>query len=1127
MKYIFHEPAAYCRWRKCLLIMRLTIILLIAFVLHAGARGTAQTVTLSVTNMPLEKVCKEIEHQTGYYFVYAKDLTSESHLVSVKVVSASIGETLRQLFYGLPFSWQVINRVVVVNTVKANPRMVERLSSSQGEKMMKVEGIVQNEDGQPITEASVTIRATGKGTLTNENGRFFFPSLEAGSVLVISHIGYSDQIVLVKDNFLTVNLPVAVKGLNATVVKGYYKTSNKLNTGSVATVSGEDIARQPVTDPLLALEGRVPGLYISQTSGAPGAYSTIQLRGQNSIYTSAKPITANDPLFIVDGVPFSSQTLTDPYYGGGLLGRPFFVGGQRQGMSPFNYLNPADIERIDILKDGDATAIYGSRGANGVIIITTKKGKVGQTKININVSTGASKVTRKLDLLNTHQYLNMRYEALKNDNFYQYLVPEYAMYFPDIMIWDSTRYTDWQKVLISQPNNFTNAQASISGGNTSTQFAIGAGYTRQGVVFPGRYADQKGSIHFSLSNTSPNNRLVTQLSAFYSYDNSNLPGVDPTQNITLAPDAPALFDANGNLNWQVFNGGATFDNPLSYTAAYARAISHFLSGNLQLNYQIFSRLHLSSNFGFSRGQLNQTNISPSNSFPPPNDFPSLRSSVFGSTEIDTWIIEPQASYLARIGKGQLDLLVGGTFQENTAKSNTVIATGFSSDALITNPLAASSSKVAGNNFTLYRYNAFYGKINYNWKETYLLNITARRDGSSRFGPGKQFGNFGAVGIGWVFSKERFIQDILPRLDFGKIRISYGSTGNDQIIDYQYMSTYTPNGLSYQGVTGLYPTRMPNPYFAWERVNKMEAGLDIGILANKVLISVDYYRNRTKDQLVGFPLPYFTGFTNVQGNLPALIQNAGVECGINTTAIKKRDLTWNIAVNFSLPRNKLVAYPGIEKTSYATTYAVGHSIFSRFVYHYIGVDPQTGLYRVLSKSSNGIPKFPEDLIVSKPITQSYHGGIQNTIIYKGFQLDFLIQFVKQLGYSYITSFDRPGIMNQNVPVLIMNNHWQKAGDAAVVQRFTQGSYYPADQANGLFTSSDGVIVDQSFARLKNVNISYHLPGKWKDKASLQEASLFVQCQNLLTITKFAGMDPETGGLNLPPMRTIVLGFNVTF
>jgi len=1103
--------------------MKLTLILLIAFVLHAGARGTAQTVTLSVKDMPLEKVCKEIERQTGYYFVYAKELGQSAYIVNVNFHHVNLYEALHEIFAKSSFTYQIIDKVVVVNTL--NKSTTEYASSS--ERMIKVEGVVLSDQGQPLSGSSITIKATGRGTFTNEKGEFLLPSIPFNSELIISHVGYHTQIVLPKEGkYLEVRMGPAINVLDATVVKGYYITSNRLNTGNVTTVKGDDIVKQPITDPILALEGRVPGLSISQTSGVPGAYSKIQLRGQNT-FSSGKPVTANDPLYIVDGIPFSSQSLTSEFIGGGIFQAPTTNNGPGQGMSPFNNLNPADIESVEILKDADATAIYGSRGANGVILITTKKGRPGQSRVDINVYTGASRITRELNLLSTKQYLEMRREAISNDGLTEYLVPEFASAFPDILIWDTTRYTDWQKVLINNNTaRFTNAQINLSGGNTNTQFIISGGYSRQGTLFPGNYTDRKASLHAVITQASFNQRFHTQLSINYGNDNSNLPNQDLTQYIILPPDAPALYDANGNLNWMTYQSTATWNNPLAYTAARSKALAEYMAGNLVLSYNIVNGLEFKCNIGYSQQRMNQTILTPSDYYKPPlNHDPNARSSAFSTSNNQSWIIEPQVNYNRMVAKGLLELSAGSTFQENSRTSRAESGRGFSNNALISNIMAAAVKAIEGNNYSLYHYSAIFGRIGYNWSGKYIINLTGRRDGSSRFGPNKKFGNFGAVGAGWIFSKEKLIQSNISFLSFGKLRASYGVTGNDQIGDYQFLSTYSPNQYSYQNIAGLNPTILSNPYFEWERVRKLEGGLELGLLKDALFVTVSYYRNRTDNQLVGYPLPAITGFSSVQANFPALIQNTGWELTLHTKIFNTKNFTWNSYFNLSIPQNKLVKYPGIQNTPYKYLYAVGQPLSSRYLFRYIGVGPQTGIYQFLSKSVDGNPSIPDDFYISKSLSQSYFGGVQNIFSYKGFQLDILIQFIRQVGLNYLQTFPMPGT-DQNQPTEILNR-WQKPGDASSIQQFSMGVNFQVSQAYSNLIASDKIISDASYVRFKNVSLSYQLTPAWLKRAHFENARIYIQCQNLFTITKYKGLDPETQGLNLPPLRTITGGFQFIF
>jgi len=1085
------------------------------------ARSSGQTVTLAVKNMPLEKVCKEIEKQTGYYFVYAKDMNKNENLISIKVDHVSIDEALKDIFKGLPYTFQIIDKVVVINTVRRISQEPITLTKNS-ESVTSVEGVVLAESGQPLGGASITIVSTGKGVLADAKGEFSLKAVPVNTDILVSYIGYSPKRVPVKgDKFIQVRLAVATNDLDAMVIKGYYNTTNRLNTGNVTTVKGEDIQKQPVTDPILALEGRVPGLYISQTSGMPGAYAAIQLRGQNFLPTDGSPLNLNDPLYIVDGVPFNSSSLTSGGIGGGALGAP--GNGAGQGMSPFNSLNTGDVESIQILKDADATAIYGSRGANGVIIITTRKGKIGNTKFDLNVYTGAGKVTRKMKLLNLNQYLQMRHEAIGNDGLgVYYNDPNFKDGFSDLLIWDTTRYTDWQQLIINHSSPFTNAQASLSGGTSNYQFLIGGGYSTQGVLFPGNYTDRKASMHVNVRNSSQDQRLQESLSIDYVNNINNLPSVDLTSTIVLPPDAPPLYNENGSLNWEKYNGTATWDNPFANTLKKAKAVTDNLIANLVLNYTILKGLQLKSSFGYSHSQMNQSIQQPSVSFSPPNDNnPGRRVNSIATTDRKTWIIEPQVNYSAKISKASLDVLLGATFQQNTQNGIAEKASGFAADVLIPNPKAASNFRLINNDISLYRYNSFYARAGYNWLDKYLFNITARRDGSSRFGPGRQFGNFWAIGTGWIFSAEPFIKKAINALSFGKLRISYGTTGNDAIADYQYLSTYNPYGNSYQGLSGLTPTRITNPYFQWEVVKKLEGGLELGFKQDRIILSVSYYRNRTGNQLVSYSLPYIAGFTSVQYNLPANIQNEGQEFTLSTINVQKKNIYWKTSFNISFPHNKLISFPGIASSTYANSYIVGKSIFSKFVYHYTGVDPQTGLYSFYNKSGDGNLTF-NDEILSKPITQQYFGGVQSSLSYKEFQLDILVQFVKQLGYNYQAYLPMPGDLS-NMPSHVLAR-WKKPGDKASVQKYSQFSG-STSRVYSYYRLSDGVITDASFIRIKNISLSYQLPNQWKNHMHLQNVRIYLLCQNLFTITKYYGLDPETGGLNLPPVRMMTAGLQI--
>jgi TonB-linked SusC/RagA family outer membrane protein len=1115
--------------RQILLIMKLTILILITVILHVSATTMAQKVTLNKKNAQLVDIFNDINLQTGFDFAFTTTTLKDAKPVTINVRNEELNDVLIQIFQGQNLDFSLDNKIVVIKPKEEN--LLTKIKTALNIPIT-ISGKVLDETGQPMSGVTVKEKGTNNVVITDAKGIFYISVPDNNTILAFSYIGFESRELSAKEipTGASITLKASVNNLNEVVInKGYYNEKQRFSVGDVTRVSGEDIAKQPVTDPLLALQGRVPGLYIQQSSGIPGAYSTILLRGQNSI-PNGKPVTVNDPFFIVDGVPYSSASLTSPDIGGGAVGNPAYPGGQLGGqqtgrglgLSPFNSLNPSDIESIEVLKDADATAIYGSRGSNGVILITTKRGKAGETKVDLDVSSGVSAVANQVPLLNTQQYLQMRHEAFKNDG----AVPGSRDY--DVNgTWDTTRYTNWQKVLTGNLAKYTNAQASVSGGNANTQFRVDGGYSKQGTVFPGDYGDQKASLHFNINNTSNNQKFKMQLTGSYVYDDSNLPQTDFTQYITLPPDAPAIYNADGSLNWALKGGGRTWINPLAGTHVQAKSGTDNLVSNMVLSYQLTSDLQIKSSFGYTHAQMNQLQLSPSSAAAPPaNTDPYSRSNYSATTDFKSWIIEPQITYHKEAGKLVIDALLGTTFQENSQNSSSRIASGFSSDALITDPAAASTTSLVGYSASQYKYNAFFGRISARWKDRYLLNITARRDGSSRFGPDKQFGNFGAIGAGWVFTEDPFIKSILPSwIDFGKLRGSYGITGNDQIGNYQFLSTYSIYSPSYQGNPGLFPTLLSNPNFGWERDKKLEGGIDLGFLKDQINLSVNYYRNRTDNQLVGYPLPLITGFGSVQANLPAVIQNTGWEFSLNTVNIKTNNFTWSSALNLSVPQNKLLAFPGIENSGYATTYSVGKSLSTQYLFHYTGVDPQTGVYTFASKDGSGVPAFGTDQVFTKPVTQTFFGGFQNSFRYKGWEMDILLQFTKQTGYNYLNTLGfLPVGFAQNVPVAVLNR-WQNPGDRANTQKFTQ-TYADAFSAYQNLVQSDAIISDASFIRLKSLSLSYQLPADWMKKLGVRSAALFIRGENLLTITKYQLLDPETQRLGLPPLRVITAGIHVS-
>ena len=616
-------------------------------------------------------------------------------------------------------------------------------------------------------------------------------------------------------------------------------------------------------------------------------------------------------------------------------------------------------------------------------------------------------------------------------------------------------------------------------------------------------------------------------SGTYLSDRNKLPATDPTASaLTLAPNAPPLYDAAGKLNWP---GG--FSNPMRFLLRNFHISTDNLVGNAVLSYEFIKGLRLKSSVGYTKIQMNEKQLYPKASFNPASGITS-GNSYFGSSSAITWIAEPQLEYEKNLGGGKLTVLAGMTFQEDKKQANLLNATGFLDDALIDNLSNATTiTKVSvssdDNYYRQYKYTAFFSRIHYNWKSKYIINLTGRRDGSSRFGPASQFANFGAIGAGWIFSNENWLSK-WPVLSFGKLRASYGTTGNDQIPDYGYMSTYTSTTYPYNGGVGLYPTRLFNADYQWEVNKKLEAALELGLWKDRLFLSVTWYRNRSSNQLVGFALPGITGFSSIQANSPATVENRGFEWEVSGSPLKSGNFDWSASLNLTVPRNKLVRYPDLENSSNRFFYSLGKPLSSVLAYQYTGVDPKTGLYTFNDIDGNGTLSLATDGRFTKALSQDYYGGLQNSFRYKDVQLEFLFQYVKQWGRNYLFNNPYAPGMTGNQPVYVLQR-WRADGDISGIQKFTQdfGSSAYTAYINAI-SNSDLTISDASYIRLKNVSLSYQAPETWREKLRIQGLKLFLLGQNLWTYTKYLGMDPETQNMSsLPPLKLYSAGIQMIF
>lgn len=951
--------------------------------------------------------------------------------------------------------------------------------------------------------ATVQVKGSKTATLTDFTGNYTIKAAPT-DVLIFSYLGYKTiERPVGNQQVIAVQLEQDTTILKEVVVNaGYYTVKEKERTGSIARITAKDIENQPVTNVLATMQGRMAGVNIVQETGIAGGGFKINIRGVNSLREDA-----NNPLYIIDGVPYSTDAISDLQTSTSTIGNG----------NPLASINPNDIESIEVLKDADATAIYGSRGANGVVLITTKKGKSGKTSVTITTSTAVGSVTKMMDLMNTEQYLTMRRKAYANDGIATYPANAY-----DVNgTWDQNRYTDWQNVLIGGTSEVNTIQANITGGNQQTSFLVSGNYRTETSVFPGDFLYKRGGARVNLNHRSDDNKFSVQFSGSYMVQNNDLPWIDyVTLSRQLAPNAPALYDSNGNLNWD----NNTWTNPLSNNVRKCLTFTTDLIANTVMSYKLADNLVLKSSFGVSDLSNEDSRSTPSTTYNPSFNLSSQYSSIYvNNLRRRSWIMEPQLSWNKAFGNATVDVLMGATFQSQTSKKQLAYATGFSSNSLLYDLSAASQVLIRNNEEIDYKYQAFFGRANYSYAKKYIINFTARRDGSSRFASGNQFSTFGALGAAWLFHKEDFLKSTERFLSFGKLRASYGITGSDQIGDYQYLDTYSSSGIGYGGIIGLQPSRLYNTNFGWESNKKLEVALELGFLNDRILFSASTYRNRSSNQLVGLPLPGTTGFPSIQTNLDATVENRGVEFTLRTENIKKSNFSWVSNFNITKAGNKLLSFPGLETSAYRNQYVIGQPTTIQKLFQFTGVDPATGLYQFTDFNGDGVISYEYDRQVVKDFNPDFYGGLQNVFTYKGFQLDFLFQFVKQQNFNFANTQKFAGhFINQPVAYL---NSWQEAGDNVPYQLYATNANSQATQRSDFFGLSSGAVSDASFIRLKNISVAYTLPKSIMPNVNCR---LSLEGQNVLTLTNYQGADPEfvQGGL-LPPLKMYSFNLQLTF
>ncbi|GGI24887.1 SusC/RagA family TonB-linked outer membrane protein [Pedobacter mendelii] len=1086
-------------------------------IMHASASSFAQKLTFSGKDVTINNLFKEVEKQTNYRILYATNILNDGAKVSVNFRNAPLAQVLKYILKDKSLTY----------TIEQNTILIKREESSFLDKISSVftssrfNGRIVDENKNPLVGATVTVKGTKKYTITGSTGAFVL-DLEENDILVISYIGYETKELKINQgllqsgvaSLLDIGLNVSASSLDQVQVIGYGSTTKRNNTGAVSSITATEIGKQTIENPLLALQGRIAGVQITQDNGLPGAGVRMNIRGAYTGLSGAGFI----PLYVIDGVPFTlfngAQPAADNLNANG-------VSAANGAVSPFSMIAPEDIERIDILKDADATAIYGSRGSNGVVLITTKKGSTGKTSYNFNLNSGVSNVSNFIPMMNTEEYLATRKAAFARSG-----VTPTAANALDLTTWDQNAYTNWQDYFIGHTAHTTNLTGSVSGGNAQNSFLFSSTYRKQGTVYGSDYGATTFSSRLNAGHKSADGKFSIDGSVNYAYMKNLLPNTDLSSIYALAPNYP-LYNANGTVNW-------TSTSPLSYDPKRTDAQTSNLLTNLNLSYKILQNLMVRANLGYTTTRLKQQQINPASSQNPATaQVSTLR---YADNNNDTYIIEPQAVYTAKIGAGNLEALIGTTFQKTNAAGILLNGTGYNNEALLYSLTGAAAVTTSANANSFYKYNAVFGRLNYNWKGKYIVDGTFRRDGSSRFGDNNKFGNFGAVGASWIFTEENFMKDF-TFLSFGKLRASYGLTGNDQISNYQYLGLYSTSGTAYNydGATTIIPSNIQNPDLKWETNKKLDVAVELGFFKDRIFLKADYFRNRVSDLLNFITIPSQSGSTGYTANMDATVQNKGFEFELTTINVASGSFKWTTNINLSIIRSKLLKFDNLANTFYASTYVVGQPTDIRRFYKYTGVNPATGLPTYQDLNGDGLISFASDRYVGY-YGHPYFGGMNNSISYKSFSLDFMFQYNHRYGILNSTLSSSPAGINYTNLSTALLDRWAAPGDVALFPAASTVN----DPSYGNLTSSDVNWGDASYLKLKTVSINYSFPKELTNKLKLSNLSIYVQGQNLYTWAKQKyTYDPEstvpgTGpGLGTgqyiaaPQLRTIVFGLNCSF
>ena len=1117
--------------QKTLLIMKLTAAIILAACLQVSARSNAQQVTLSEQNSSIEKVFKEIKRQTGYQFFYNSNLLDKARRVNINVNNVPLTTALDQVFANQPLDYRIVDKIIVVRAKNEVPVA----TTSDVSPFIDVQGRVTDENDKPLKDVSVQNKTTSQGTSTDGGGNFSLKA-SAGDVLEFTFVGYKTRQYKIRSAQAAINISmeVAVAQMDSMVVMGYGSLRRKDLTGSVASVNMEEIRNTPFVSIDQALAGKAPGVQVVQADGSPGGVAKIRIRGGTSL------MGGNDPLYIIDGIPVTIQNrylqsaaeIVSPVERFGNDNPDNTISGSfTRGLNSLGGLNINDIESIDILKDASATAIYGSKAANGVIIITTKKGKTNQKPVlEANYYAGMSAPIKE-SLLSRDQYIAIFKEGAKNLNDARAAanLPPNAratsiLTDPNFF---GTANTDWLDLVLR--NGFSqNADISVRGGGSASRYYTSLAYTGQnGAVLGTDFKRVSGKINLD-NEITDRLRVISNLD--YGFTKNNITNGIYTQAFYMPPTIPA-YNPDGSIHVVTAAdlGGYDYEgyqNPLLLLNGINKSNNVTLLGSLAGEYDVLKSLKFKSLVSVNYTNYHQDNYTPSTARISSSNGTSATPGIATqaqSQDVNVFF-ENTLTWDKQFNENnRINVLAGTSWQKSRYNSFTASGQGFPDDKYLNNLSSAAvplpPAGTSGQNSLL----SFYMRANYALKEKYLFTFTGRSDISSKFPRNNRVGYFPSGGVAWRLSEEKFLKNV-SWLNELKLRASAGYTGTQNIGDNLFYTLYSP--ASYGGTNALVPTQLGNEDLKWETTLQKDAGVDIGLFNSRIRAAIGLYEKTTDGVLYTTTVASSSGFNSLISNI-AKIRNRGFEFDLRGDFVRHKDFQWTGAINLSQNHSKVLAisndlgvqdngvvqfgntalrvgqslgvlygrkFLGLLKTQKDVNDYKAANLLARYgFYPYLGIGDPSYL---LDPSAGG---YFKDTIIGHA-EPKFYGGFTNTFNYKNFSLIALLSFSYGGDILYLADVQNHDLgRNTNKSTRILD-HWSPENPNSENPRLLLG------QSASVYTASNNVY-DASYLKLKSITLNYEFSKSLLSKLKLRSASMYLSASNLFTITKYPGPDPE--------------------